>query len=245
MVVWLTIIISLAVLWLMYYVFLSPTSQVFGDFAFRIKTEKRIVALTFDDGPNEKYTTELLAVLQKHHVHASFFLVGKNLERHPDLGQAIITAGHTVGNHLYSHAFSRYWSRRSFRRELEQTQQTLQTILGITPKFFRPPWLYRDPGLLEIVRKHGLRTMSGLFGSEIEPFQPSAELMAKMAWRKVTPGVILIFHDGYNAQGGPRHQTVAAVDLLIQRLKTAGYTCVTLDQMFPASPNSAEVVSSF
>lgn len=227
----LIIIGSLVFLGLLYYLFLSPTSQVFGRFPYRIKTSEKIVALTFDDGPNSPFTEKILTALGRFNVKATFFLVGKNLERAPELGQAILNGGHTIGNHSYSHAFHKYFTNPLYGSEIALNQATIERITGKRPALFRPPWLFRHPWLLQTVKDHGLSAVSGLFGSELEFFQPSAESLAERALSKVKPGLILIFHDGYNAKGGNRQQTVRAINLLIPKLQAQGYQFVTVDHL--------------
>ncbi len=225
---WVGIIFILAAI---YWLWFSPTSQVFGRFDYRLPTTKKIVALTFDDGPNPPYTNTLLDVLQKHQVRATFFLVGKNLEKYPEIGKKIVADGHQIGNHTYSHSFSKNFNAKSIMRDIEINQNCIEKILGQRPTLFRPPWLFRQPRLLQYVRRNNLVPVSGTFGSEREIFQPPARSMAKRALQQLRPGAILIFHDGYNASGSNRAETVAAIDLLISLIKARGFTFVTLESL--------------
>ena len=219
-----------------YLVFLWPeTSQVFGYFPYKIKTDKKLIALTFDDGPNPPHTNKLLEVLSKHGVHATFFAVGKNLERFPELGKAIIAGGHVIGNHSYSHEFSKYFKSLSFKTEIVRTQEVIESITGKKPALFRSPWLFRSPRLLRELKSRGLSPVSGLFSSQREIWQPPARKIADDALKVAAPGVIIIFHDGYDAKGGNRAETVGAVDLLIPELKARGYEFVTVDRILGVS----------
>jgi peptidoglycan/xylan/chitin deacetylase (PgdA/CDA1 family) len=223
-----SIVLVAILLGLLYYLFMSETSQVLGKFPYKLETSEKIVALTFDDGPNPPYTDDLLEVLKKHDVKATFFMVGKNVEKFAESARSVVSLGHTVGNHSYSHKFSKYFMQPSFADEIAQTQTTFSKILGLTPQLFRPPWLVRHRSLLTSAQKLGLRTFGGVFASELEVFQISAAKIADRAYAKTKPGTILIFHDGFDAKGGNRSQTVAAVDMLITKLKNNGYTFVTL-----------------
>ena len=227
-------LISLSVLvflGIIYYLFLSPESQIFGRFPFWIKTCEKIIALTFDDGPNPSSTSKILKILAKYNVKSTFFVCGQNVENNPDLTRAISEAGHTIGNHSYSHAFGKYFNETSFVSEISRTQDILKTAVGRAPVLFRPPWLFRYPRLFETLKANNLRAVSGLFGSELEVFRPSANLMVNRAMTKLKPGVILIFHDGYNTKGGDRSRTVEAIDLLIPRILERGYRFVTVDDL--------------
>jgi peptidoglycan-N-acetylglucosamine deacetylase len=231
------VLASVAGLGLVYYLFCSPSSQVFGYFPYRVRTQQRVIAITFDDGPNEPYTSQLLDVLGKHRAAATFFLVGKCVERAPSVGRRIVEEGHGVGGHSYAHAFRRYFTQPSFREEIEHSQRVLHDILQVSPTLFRPPWLFRQPRLLETLRQTGLTPVSGEFADELEIFQPSAERMVRRALSKTRPGAILIFHDGVDARGGDRSQTVRAIDLLIPELRSRGYSLVTVDQLLQLGRN--------
>jgi peptidoglycan-N-acetylglucosamine deacetylase len=226
---------AIAGLGLAYFLFFSPSSQIFGYFPSRVRTQQRIIALTFDDGPNEPYTTQLLDILNAQRVPATFFLVGARVERAPAAARRIVSEGHSVGNHSYRHSFLRYFTQPSFRGEIERTQNVVADILDVRPTLFRPPWLFRHPWLLATLKRAGLTPVSGEFGDELEPFQPSAERMVRRALSKVKPGAILIFHDGVEARGGDRSQTVRAIDLLIPELRARGYSFATIEELLRTS----------
>ncbi|HSX44633.1 MAG TPA: polysaccharide deacetylase family protein [Candidatus Saccharimonadales bacterium] len=210
---------------------MSPFSQVFGSFPYQVKTKQKVVALTFDDGPNEPYTSALLDILDRQKVKATFFMVGKCVERYPEIVKRVAQTGHTIGNHGWSHQFGRYFIEPSYRHQIDKTQVLINKTIGQTPALFRPPWLWRQPMLMTTVKQKGLQIVSGRFGHELEVFQPSAKIMAKRTLKKVRPGAIIIFHDGFDARGGNRHQTVEAVRLIIEELKRQGYQFVTVDQL--------------
>lgn len=223
-----------------FYLFFSPWSQWFGQFPYRLPTRERLVALTFDDGPNEPWTSRLLDVLQRHGVHATFFLVGRHVEQFPDTVRRMVSEGHTIGNHSYSHVFGKYLADPRFEEEIERTQITIKRVVGITPRWFRSPWLFRQPALINNLQTHGLTAVSGDFGSEREIFQPSAVSMAQRAVHKTKPGTILIFHDGNGAKGGHRQQTVEAIDRLIPMLQSAGYRFVAVDSLAQLNTGSGQ-----
>lgn len=214
-----------------YFFSICPTSQIFGAMFWHVRTEQKVVALTFDDGPNPPDTNNLLAVLKKHDVRATFFLVGKNLEKFPDVGRAITAGRHAIGNHMYSHSFAAYFSPAVWTKEVAHTQVVIKNITGVVPTVFRPPWLFRLPGQLQKLSVLGLTPVSGVFGSEWEILHPSSTAIARRALQKVQPGAILIFHDGYDAKGGDRRPTVGAIDLLIPELKSRGYSFATVPEL--------------
>jgi peptidoglycan/xylan/chitin deacetylase (PgdA/CDA1 family) len=208
-----------------------PSSQVFGPFPYRGNTADTLVALTFDDGPNEPYTSRLLDVLDDRGVKATFFQVGRCAQRFPSSTRRVVESGHVLGNHSYSHSFTRYATEPRQQAEIRRTQEILQSIAGVTPALYRPPWLCHWPWVLRTVRTAGLQVVSGTFAHPLEVFQPPARTMTAAASRLARPGSILIFHDGRESRGGRRDQSVAAIGPLIDRLRDQGYGFATVDEL--------------
>lgn len=214
-----------------YWMLMSPHAQVLGRVPYRGPAGEPVVALTFDDGPNEPFTSRLLDVLAAAGVRATFFQVGRCAERFPQTTVATAAAGHVVGNHSLTHRFHSYLVPGRMRTEIRQTQTILTGLLGRTPALYRSPWLWRQPALLRALRGEGLRPVTGDFCHAFEVFQPSAQRIARRAVAKVRPGSILIFHDGFDARGGERGRTVEAVRLTIEGLRERGYRFVTVDEL--------------
>ena len=192
---------------------MSPWSQLLGRFVWRARTDEKVVALTFDDGPNEPFTTQILDLLDTHGAVGTFFMVGRNAERCPDVVRRIARSHHELGNHSYRHQFRRNFAgSRSFLDEIGSTQALFDRLVHVEPRLFRPPWLYRTRGILRAVEAEGLRSIGGEFCHLLEVFQPRAGRIAVATLRKLRPGSIIIFHDGFNgSQGVDRTQTVRAV----------------------------------
>ena len=136
-----------------------PTSQIIGrtlvDVA-EVAGPQHTVALTYDDGPSSRNTELLLDLLSAHNVHATFFLIGNHVRRHPTIARRVADAGHTIGNHTEMHPDLARKDEKRIRIELERTQQILQDTLGIMPRLFRPPYGSRRPAVLRIARSLGL-----------------------------------------------------------------------------------------
>lgn len=216
------------------------TTNAFGKIISRAQTGEKVIALTFDDGPNPPYTTDLLSVLAKHDVKATFFVVGKNLLKFPEISRQIVSAGHTIANHSFSHSYFKYFLQPGFAQEVSRTTEVIFSQTGLRPALFRSPWLFRTPWFLGKIKSYGLTPIFGIFSSEREIFQPQAEKIAARALQKITPGAIIIFHDGFESSGGNREQTVAAVDLLIPKLKQSGYVFATVDELLSVPAYRAE-----
>lgn len=222
---------------LVYWLCFSSYSQVFGRFPYRNRQETRkVIALTFDDGPNEPYTSQIVDFLDAEGIKGTFFQVATAVQAYPELSKRIVSSGHVIGNHSYSHNFGTYFSQPSYRREIESSQAIFNSVIGRTPALFRPPWLFRTPLLLRTVRKLGLQPISGVFCHDLEVLQVKAQTIAKTAVRRAKPGGILIFHDGYDGKGAARGQTVEALKLTVKALKKEGYTFVTVSELLDIKP---------
>lgn len=224
-----------------YHLVFGPRSQTFGSFPFRAPTGPggsgpREVALTFDDGPNEPHTSHLLDTLDDRGVAATFFQVGSCALRFPEVTRRVVQSGHVLGNHSFSHSFHRYATQPRQQQEIDTTQKVLYDLAGVRPALYRPPWLCHLPWVLDSVRRRRLQVVSGTFGHPLEVFQPPASMLAAGAARRARPGSILIMHDGREARGGPREQSVAAVGLLVNRLRDQGYTFTTVDRLLGVAP---------
>ncbi|MEV6845808.1 polysaccharide deacetylase family protein [Actinoplanes sp. NPDC051411] len=213
------------------WLFIAPSAQVFGRYPYRRRQDERVVALTFDDGPNEPYTSEIADFLDGQGIRGTFFQVGVCVERHPATTDRLLVAGHVVGNHSMTHRFSTYLNPGAFRREIDESQRVLRRHLGRTPALVRTPWLWRQPALLRMLRKRGLEPVSGVFGHPLEVFHRDGAAQARRAVARTRPGSILIFHDGFDGKGGRRDQTVEAVRLTVQALREKGYRFVTVDEL--------------
>jgi peptidoglycan/xylan/chitin deacetylase (PgdA/CDA1 family) len=213
-----------------YWLGMSSYSQVFGHFPYRGTVKDKVVALTFDDGPNEPYTSMLADLLRDRAVRASFFQVGRAVLRYPEVTRRLVNDGHVIGNHGFTHEVSNYLSRRTLEIDVRKGQAALATV-GLRPALYRPPWLLRIPAMNTVLRGQGLQAISGEFCHWMEVFQPRPETIAAGALAKVVPGSILIFHDGYDGHDGNRASTVSAVAVVIEQLHREGYRFAAVDEL--------------
>jgi peptidoglycan-N-acetylglucosamine deacetylase len=208
----------------------SPYSQALCPFPYRGPADDKVVALTFDDGPNEPFTSQLADFLAERQVRATFFQVGRAVLRYPEVSKRLIADGHVIGNHSFTHEFTNFMSATTLAEEVSKGQAALATI-GLRPALYRPPWLMRFRALQGVLTRNGLRPVSGQFCHPLEVFQPSARAIANSVLGMAKPGGIVIFHDGHDGHAGNRGNTVAAAKIVVDRLATDGYRFVTVDEL--------------
>lgn len=211
---------------------LSPSSQLFGR-ALSRGPKPRQLALTYDDGPNDSCTPQLLEILARHEVKATFFLIGRYVRQSPQLAQQIAQAGHAIGNHTFHHPNLFFCSERKIKEELVQCELAFNDAIGDHPRLFRPPWGARRPAVVRAARALGLEPI--LWSVTCYDWRPtSAERVLKHATRQITPrhGEIILLHDGgHKTMGADRVHTLKATDELIRRYKGEGFEFATVPQM--------------
>lgn len=225
-----------------YWLLMSPWSQFFGRFTYKASTKEKLVALSFDDGPNEPFTSQLADILGERGVKATFFQVGSCAEKYPQVTRRLFEEGHVIANHSHSHLFRHCLNWSAQNDDIAKAEEALTAIIHKRPALFRPPWLFRHPWLLKGLNSDGYRVVSGEFAHSFEVFQPRPALMAARARAKVRPGSILIFHDGREARGGDRARSIEAVKLLVDHLIEDGYHFTTIDKLLevPAYKTSGD-----
>ena len=214
------------------YAWSIPTLQLFGPAVLRGPADGNRIALTFDDGPCAGYTEQILDILRRHDVKATFFVCGQNVERSPDLLRRVQTEGHTIGNHGYSHPFPFFRSRHFFAREIDLTQEAIAKVTGKRPKFFRPPFGARWLGLQPELKARGLRLVN--WSDTGYDWKLDTLGIVRETLKTVGPGSIILLHDGgraYPPQRVDRSPTVKALPAILEGAARAGFTFVSLDEL--------------
>lgn len=211
---------------------MAPRSQLYGKTFIGNGANRRDLALTFDDGPNDPYTLKLLDVLSKYDVKATFFLIGKYVDQRPDIVRDIVEAGHVVGNHTYSHPNLIFRSQGQFREELSRCETALENAVGKKhAPLFRPPFGGRRPAVLRTVRKSGMEpVMWSVTGYDWSA--TSSEEIERKVTKQVRGGDVILLHDGgHLAFGTDRSHTVKATARLIERYQGEGWVFRTVREM--------------
>ena len=213
---------------------MQPESQLFGPTLIS-GNDPNEWALTYDDGPNPRSTPELLDVLARYNVRATFFMIGNFVRQQPDLVRRVHTAGHLIGNHTMSHAFLANKPMRLVDREVRDCSDLLEDTLGAPVRYFRAPWGARRPGVLRNIRAQGMAPVQwNAQGNDWEPIGP-AGILANLdkgltRARRHGRGANILLHDGFDEQQGfDRTDTVRATEALLQRAPEKGIRMVTVD----------------
>jgi peptidoglycan-N-acetylglucosamine deacetylase len=217
---------------------MAPTGQWYGRTFAGLPHGSRQLALTYDDGPNDPYTQQLLEVLARHEVMATFFLMGRYVRERPDIVRDVLKAGHVIGNHTFTHPHLAFKSGSQVREELLQCKQAIADAVGEHSNLFRPPFGSRRPVTLRVVREFGLvPVMWNITGYDWSA--PSVEYIEKKVVPHVHGGNVILLHDGsHRSFGCDRSRSVVATGRLIARYKAEGYEFVTVPEMMRGAVSS-------
>jgi peptidoglycan-N-acetylglucosamine deacetylase len=220
--------VLLAALW---YFVENPTSQMFGHTVTRVPLQQKIVALTFDDGPNPPYTNEIVRYLHSQHVVATFFVVGRAVQAHPDVVREEVAAGDALGNHTWDHAHLVLERPAHIEREISQAEEAIQKATGIRTYLFRPPFGARDYAVLNVAKRMGFTVIMWSVPLPRDWQNPPPAVIRDRVLRYVKDGSIIVLHDGNRGRSGNREASVQATKLIVQALRAQGYRFVTVPEL--------------
>jgi len=192
-----------------------------------VKTDCKAIAFTFDDGPNPLYTKQLLEIFQQVSGKATFFMIGEQMEKHPEVVAEVYEQNHEIGNHTFTHPGLTKLSGEECYLELEKTEKLITQLTGKKPVLFRPPYIDYNEETKKIVDRFQYKTIGALNGDALDWEQPGVEFIVKKTKGHIRNGSILIFHDGF----GDRSQSIEAVRLLVAELVEEGYQLVTVSEL--------------
>jgi len=210
----------------------SRTWQAAGKIIARVDTKDSVVALTFDDGPVARVADSVMATLRARDVHATFFVMGQDLRAAPEVGAALVAAGHELGNHTWTHRRMVLVSQATVREEIEPTDSLIRTVGERGPIRFRPPYGYKLFGLPRYLARTNRVTVT--WDIEPESFQDVAETpegIVSHVLARVRPGSIIILHPWYPS----RATTRAALPVLLDSLQARGYRVTTVGELLGGS----------
>lgn len=197
---------------------------------WRVQTEERVVALSFDDGPHPEFTPAILDLLARHHLPATFFLIGRYVLKYPLLAQRIAAGKHEIGNHTFSHRILPLLRDEEVQTEIKQTEEAIRIHTGRVPRFVRPPMGLFTKRTVNLIEACGYNTVIGDVYPR-DPHLPGKDKIYQRVMRRVRPGSIIILHDGGNTRNVDRSQTVWAAEKIIESLLHEGYRFVTISEL--------------
>jgi uncharacterized protein (TIRG00374 family) len=210
----------------------AHNSRLFGRVLGTGRTSKPWVALTFDDGPDPRFTPALLDALAGARVRATFFCLGRAVREHPQLARRIVDDGHELASHGDDHGLLVFAGPREIARQLRDAESAIENASGDVPsRLFRPPHGFRNPFVVRVARELGYQVV-GWTGSVFDTARPGVQTIVDRCSRLLQPGAILLLHDGDGAgEYGDRGQTVAAVPGIVDAAHGRGLEFVTVSEL--------------
>jgi peptidoglycan/xylan/chitin deacetylase (PgdA/CDA1 family) len=188
------------------------------------KTSEKLVCLTFDDGPDPSATPEILEILEKNKIQATFFVIGQKAEQHPELLKLIEQKGHLIGNHSFSHAFFfDLFGRKKMEQDLLKAEDIIQNITGKKTGYFRPPYGVTNPVLAKVVNNLGYKVIGWSVRSLDTVKKNENEIISRIK-KGLHPGAVILMHDD-------REITAKVLERVILMVKEDGYRFVGLKEM--------------
>lgn len=215
-----------------YYLTYAVRSQILGATVWRGNARNNSVALTFDDGPSPD-TLTILDFLRGENIKATFFLIGREVEKYPEIAKQIVAEGHDIGNHSLTHPIYLFCTPQRTRRELERTQEIIENATGILPKLARPPCGVRTPAYFAAAENLNLQTVqwsdAGFDWKKI-----SAEQIAEKVLKNVRGDSIILLHDGDDTLKNNRRETVKSLPLILDGLRAKNLRVAPLAELHGA-----------
>ncbi|WP_442598651.1 polysaccharide deacetylase family protein [Neobacillus sp. D3-1R] len=202
----------------------ARTFQLFGGLTYQVETDQKVVALTFDDGPT-KNVEQILPLLEKYQAKATFFLIGNDIEKHPEEAKKLVEAGHQIGNHTFSHNRMVFKSPSFIKKEIEKNDFLIRKAGYKGEIDFRPPNGKKLVGLPYYLHKHNRDTIMWT----LEPDTYFATVSEKVEYvnDNMKPGSVILMHPMYDQSG----EELKAIEEILKELTNEGYQFVTVNEL--------------
>jgi peptidoglycan/xylan/chitin deacetylase (PgdA/CDA1 family) len=206
----------------------ARTFQLFGEIVPRVDTDRKVVALTFDDGPSSDIVDEILGTLARHDVKATFFVIGGEIQDHPQAAAKLVAAGHELGNHSWSHKRMVLKSPSFIASEFERTDALIRAAGHRGPIHVRAPYGKKLVGLpWYFARNNRIHVTWDIEPESTPELDADPNLLIANVVENTRPGSIILLHPWYRG----RERSRAAVPAIIENLKSKGYTFVTVNEL--------------
>ena len=224
----LAVAVLVTILW---YALESPKNQIWGPTVTSEPLKHKVVALTYDDGPNPPYTDEIVEYLHTEQVPATFFVVGIAVAAHPESVRREVRYGNALGNHTWDHAHLVLLSRAHVQRELTSTEDEIRRVTGVKTTMFRPPFGARDFTIIKVAHQLGYQVIMWSVPLPADWARPPPDVIASRVLKYVKDGSIIVLHDGNRGKSADRKNTVEATKIIVSALKKEGYKFVTVPEL--------------
>lgn len=191
----------------------------------KLPPEKKVIALTFDDGPWPNTTAKVLDILKKNRIKSTFFVVGQNVKNYPDLTKQIVADGHIIANHTWHHWYHQM-NAQAAAYEVANTTDIIYQTTGVRTSLFRPPGGIMNNGVAAYAKNNKYAVIMWSADS-MDYSRPAVPRLMNNIFREAKPGGIVLMHDG----GGDRSNTVKALPEIINRFRKQGYEFVTVPEL--------------
>ncbi|OBQ30652.1 MAG: polysaccharide deacetylase [Aphanizomenon flos-aquae MDT14a] len=191
----------------------------------KLPPEKKVIALTFDDGPWPNTTAKVLDILKKNRIKSTFFVVGQNVKNYPDLTKQIVADGHIIANHTWHHWYHQM-NAQAAAYEVANTTDIIYQTTGVRTSLFRPPGGIMNNGVAAYAKNNKYAVIMWSADS-MDYSRPAVPRLMNNIFREAKPGGIVLMHDG----GGDRSNTVKALPEIISRFRKQGYEFVTVPEL--------------
>lgn len=210
--------------------FITTNIEIEPNTIRKADTTQKLVALTFDDGPEAFYTPQILDILKEKTVPATFFVVGKQIYKFPSMMERIVNEGHAIANHTNHHPDLRYQYSSKVKEEIQATQLEMEKVVGKKPDLFRPPYGAITKADIMILNQLGMKNI--LWSVDTLDWSGlSAESILEIVHREIEPGAIILQHN-FQSNAPLLDGTIEALPKMIDDLKKQGYKFVTLQTLF-------------
>lgn len=199
-----------------------------GEIVWEVPTKSKVIALTFDDGPDPRYTKQIAELLKEYHAKATFFVVGSRVKKHPQVVRQLLDQQHEIANHTYTHPDLRRISSAKLREEVLATQEEIYKHTGLRPQLFRPPGGVYNESLVKVAKDAGFLIVLWSWHQDTRDWSdPGVKKITNKVLKNAKNGDIVLFHD----YGGNRNQTVDALREIMPELQKRGYQFVTVSEL--------------
>nr|WP_245338990.1 polysaccharide deacetylase family protein [Paenibacillus shirakamiensis] len=221
---------------------IKPTGRDYyeprGEIVWEVPTDKKVVALTFDDGPDPKQTPAILHLLEQYHAKATFFVVGNRVERFPDILKLTAKQGHEIGNHTYNHTYFNKNNSARLDQEILSTEDAIFKVTGIHTMLFRPPGGFYNNRIVQKSHSKGYQVVLWSWHQDTRDWaRPGVQRIVNKVLNNLRNGDIILMHDHVE---GPT-QTVAALKAILPEIEKRGYTCITVSELIKLKKHAEPV----